>query len=224
MPLVKHHDTLSDLIKKGAEKKQGLHDERRRQSAYYAGWTIEELPESIAYCDNGEPLIDPAEKDPFLPYSALFLWIVEMKFIKYTRFVALIGAFIILTVDASTNPHEIEGLPSFVYPLDFIINIYYVLDGGLKLLSMYCYVAIARNCKQQLTITTYFRRSGIVDVPLSAISLAYSGDTGVNKWLHLARCMALSLFFLEQTPQIDVLMVGEVTEDLCLISYLLTCA
>lgn len=155
----------------------------------------------------GVPIVDPDETDPLLPLSALFLWTIEMKFIKFARFIALIGAFIILTVDASSNPYSVHGLVDIIYLLDYIVNIYYIFDGGLKMLSMYSYLAIAKNCSQSITATTYFRRSGIVDVPLSALSLVYSYDTSVNKWLHLMRCAALSLFFLEQTPQIDVLMV-----------------
>lgn len=207
MPLVKRHDTLTDLIKKGAEKKQSLHDERRRQSAYYAGWTLQEKPESIAYDEKGAPRVDPEEKDKLLPLSSFALWVVEMQFIKYTRFIALIGAFIILTVDASTNPEEVGSLLHFIYPLDYVVNVYYIIDGVVKMVSMYAYISIARNCSQLITMTTYCRRSGIIDVPLSVFCLIYRNDTAVNKWLHLVRCMALSLFFLEQTPQIDVLMV-----------------
>ena len=207
MPLVKRHDTLTDLIKKGAEKKQSLHDERRRQSAYYAGWTLEEKPESIAYDETGAPRVDPEEKDKLLPVSSLALWVVEMQFIKCTRFIALIGAFVILTVDASTNPEEAGSLLDFVYPLDYVVNVYYIIDGVIKMMSMYSYISIAKNCSQTITMTTYCRRSGIIDVPLSVFCLIYRNDTAVNKWLHLIRCIALSLFFLEQTPQIDVLMV-----------------
>jgi hypothetical protein len=208
MPLVQHRDTLTDLIRKGAEKKQSLHDERRRQSAYYAGWDIADLPESIAYDKDNNPVVDPDEKDRALRISALFLWCVETRYIKITRCIALIGAFFILTVDASTDPDTLRGLIDFVYALDYIVNIYYILDGGLKMLSMYSYICIAKNCGQMITTTTYFRRSGVFDVPLSLMCLVYAKDTDVNQWLHLMRCMTLSFFFLEQMPQIDVLMSG----------------
>ena len=208
MPLVKHHDTLTDLIKKGAEKKQSLHAERLRQSAYYAGWDINDPPESIAYDEGGVPLVDPKDEDRLLGFSALFLWVVEMKLIKYTRFIGLLGAFIILTVDGTTNPESLNDLLDVIYPLDYVVNVYYIIDGGLKMCSMYCYLCIAKNCEQNVTYITYMRRSGVLDVPLSVFCLIYRNDTGVNQWLHLIRCMMLSFFFLEQAPQIDVLMVN----------------
>lgn len=243
MPLVQKHDTLTDLIRKGADRKQLLNNERQVQSEYYLGWRRDE-DDGFGYGDpdwsgsgsgsggrsrsgkggagSSGRYDGPApdlSKDRKLQISAWFLWIVDLPYIKYTRLVAIIFVFFTLTIGVSSNPEDVPHLQEAKSAIEYIVNAYYILDGIAKMMSLHCYLVIARDLTQHVTPITTLRRSGFVDVAISILCLIFeaNGHTEVLKWLQLMRCMFLSLFFLEQMPQIDVLMVNT------LISYLSCC-
>lgn len=200
MPLVRRRDTLSDLIRKGGDHKSILKGERVKQS--------ELMIHNLAILNSDGEVIRSSEEVPFLlRLSAVFLWIVEQSAVKFTRFVAIVLAFTIVIV--ITSGHESEDLYAAMYILEYICDVYYILDGTSKLFSMYAYVEIVHNhLYQKITRTTYLRRSGVVDLLIAVLSLVYIYDSMTNRWLHLIRCACISLFYLEQLPQIDVLSSG----------------
>lgn len=237
MPLVQKHDTLTDLIRKGAERKQLINSERQVQSEYYLGWRRDEDstygfgdPDSSGSSSgsglrgrsgkgsgssgSGSGRYDgPApdlSKDRKLRISAWFLWIVDLPYIKLTRLFAIIIVFFTLTIGVSSHPEQIPHLLAAKAALEYIVNAYYILDGIAKMMSLHCYLVIARDLSQHVSAITTLRRSGFVDVAISLLCLVFEADGHSNglKWLQLLRCMFLSLFFLEQMPQIDVLMVS----------------
>jgi hypothetical protein len=218
MPLIKKRDTLSDLIQKAADKKKALHDERNRQNSAYMGW-IDNNGELLPFLkhvwegvtckrSDADANNDPKElSERLLNLSSYFLMFVELKLIKICRFFAITLAILVLIIDTSSSTDDMHYLLEFKTIVDIIASIYYAIDGVAKMLSFASYMEVAEDLNQKMSLTTIMRRSGCIDVPLAALCLIYVNNYDVNKWMHLVRCVVISFFFLEQMPQLDVLLV-----------------
>ena len=201
MPLVKHRDTLSDLIRKGGERKSNFKDERIKQSELL----IRNF--AIVNPEDGSIIRSDDEITPWLRFSSVFLYIVELWAVKVTRFIAIVLAFTIVL--AETSGQQDDGLQRTVIVLDYICVTYYLLDGLAKLFSMLAYREIVlKHLFIKIGKLQYFRRSGVVDLGIAIATLIYIDKTDISRWLHLLRCASISLFYLEQLPQIDVLSSG----------------
>jgi hypothetical protein len=200
MPLTKQRDNLSDLIRKGAQKKRIMRSERKRHSIYYSGQARE-----MEYDEFGMPIIN---NNLLLKISSYFVWLLELPFIKVTRLFAILISFFILAIDSDTTAENFAEWRTAKFVLELYVNSYYVVDGSFKLLSIYAYLDIAQTLNQKLTVITYLRRSGVIDIIVAVLCFILISNSAVGRWLHLLRCALLSLFFLEQMPEIDVLMVS----------------
>jgi hypothetical protein len=202
MPLVKHRDTLTDLIRKAAERKMAAQEQRKRVISYLIGASANKSD------GHGMDAVKLAvHEDIPLRVSSFFLWIVEMQFVTYTRLLALVLAFLVLFNDSLGNIDRSRDFGSAISLIEIIVSSYYVVEGGLKLCSLYAFLEISATLKRHISLSDGCRRSGIADIVLSALCLAYVNNHDVSKWLHLVRCAIITLLFLEKMPQIDMLMV-----------------
>ena len=133
---------------------------------------------------------------------------VEMQFVTYTRLLALVLAFLVLFSDSLGNVEQSHDFKNAVRLIEIIVSSYYVVDGGFKLCSLYAFLEISVTLKRHISMSDGCRRSGIADILLSALCLVYVRNHDVNKWLHLVRCVIITLLILEKMPQIDMLMVS----------------
>lgn len=196
MPLVRKRDTLQDLIRKTAQRRMALDEDRQ------------DISFNLSHRRRGENEVGYSSSFVCFRVSAFFLWITEMRIVKYLRLSAILIAFVVLSTAASDGHFSLETKHA-VLIMDYLVTCYYILDGFCKICSFKSYYEIMHSLSSEgLTFTDGVRRTGVADLIINILCLWYIDDHNISKWLSLLRCVLLTILFLEQMRQIDVLLVS----------------
>mmetsp|Transcript_14746 Transcript_14746/g.22232 ORF Transcript_14746/g.22232 Transcript_14746/m.22232 type:complete len:1039 (-) Transcript_14746:356-3472(-) len=214
MPVAKHRLDFSELITHGAKLKAQQAEKNRNQ--YLDAVDYLEMKASGETAPDSDIDRKVEKRNSFIGradglisrhvlMSARILRALGAWYVTALRLAVTVFAFLVLAVSIA------EGLSdTLILTIDIIaicVNVYFILEGSLKMLGYYAFVTMQYDFKQPLNVMLLVRQSGVLEVVIACCSLGY-GQTLTGAWFHLARICLLSLSLMEQWTHIDVLMSG----------------
>ena len=93
--------------------------------------------------------------------------------------------------------------------LDISVNVCFIILGVARVLVFPLFIAYGDHTKSYIDHFLFvFRKSGVFDVGIGALSLVYLSDTDVGKWLRLMRMTVISIILVDSIDSLDVLLSG----------------
>jgi hypothetical protein len=93
--------------------------------------------------------------------------------------------------------------------LDISVNVCFIILGAVRVLVFPLFIAYGDHTLSYIDHFSFvFRKSGVFDVCIGALSLVYLSDTDVGKWLRLMRMTVISIILVDSIDSLDVLLSG----------------
>lgn len=214
MPIIKYEPTFGELVDNAAQKR--IEEVERWNQTLYLLYGNETQSYSFLKKFGGRvapenPIGSDIQVKPsrLLKISAVAYLFVNGPF-SYPR--SIIICFMLLTLifrlaDAALQ----ERTAMLSYYLDTIINIFFIIEGFLRLLSLPATLETRKHNKEQIRSITYeILRCGWIEILLSIGSLILIGKTNSSNaicWINYFRMTFISKFFLSESPQVEVILV-----------------
>mmetsp|Transcript_17129 Transcript_17129/g.25696 ORF Transcript_17129/g.25696 Transcript_17129/m.25696 type:complete len:612 (-) Transcript_17129:1137-2972(-) len=203
MPVAKRRLNFSELITKAA----ALRNEQRVKQIKYVK-AIENLAKAVTREDiRRESSIRPHSKtvSAAVVISSYIRHFYESLPIQLTRGIIIIIAFVTLSMTASENMSDKSKRNLIIS--DFIVDIFFIVEGFLKLSSLFSTVIIKTDIGEKLKYVDILMDSGVVEI-LIAVMCLMLGHSQAGLWCRLVRVLVISTVLLKHMPHIDVLMSG----------------
>jgi hypothetical protein len=232
MPIIKYEPTFAELVDNAAQRR--VEDVERWNETIYLiyGSSIDPLtlfykklsgqvapapPAESKQTTDDTPAPSPADIPTQLPPTAL-LKISSIAYLfvhgPFTYPRSIIIAFMILTlIFRLADPHLQERTATVSYYLDTIINIFFISEGFLRLLTLPATLESRKHHKgQQIRSLTYeIIRCGWIEILLSIASLILIRKLDSSNaicWINYFRMTFIAKFFLSESPQVEVILVS----------------
>lgn len=222
MPIIKYEPTFAELVDNAAQRRVE-EVERWNQTIYLIyGSKIDPFSSFLRKLGGDiEPnkvIEGDVEVKPsiLLKISAVAYLFVNGPF-SYPR--SIVICFMLLTLvfrlaDATLQ----ERTASLSYYLDTIINIIFIIEGFLRLLTLPVTLETRKNNKEQIRSLTYeILRCGWIEIILSIGSLILIRKLNSSNaicWINYFRMTFISKFFLSESPQVEVILVCDSSKSL----------
>jgi hypothetical protein len=234
MPIAKKRDNLSDLVAKASKQRARVIERKRKLSTVYADESTSklDLDESVriqnhaldTLDDDGsvhsfDEAVDGVSPSPKAPNivdlghshhsSSDILSSMVFKFIEHDYYIKGRLAFIVFAfyvLAASVSLLEGAWWDGFFSVANNIVNVYFLIDGLLKLLAFRANILIDKTLQLSMSWFSEIRRIGILDILISALCL-YFQKTYAGAWLQLLRVLSIAIFGIQSITSLDVLMV-----------------
>lgn len=225
MPVIKHDPDFAELVDLAAERRNRSTDQWNRSIYELYGSTVDpiiaifhKMTRKIAPLDSktSNPTADgmiPIPTSKFLKYSSL-AYILLIGPLMYPRGIVII--FAILTLLFRLSDHALRESTAVISDaLDLIINIYFILEGIIRLSTIPAVFEVRRRYFESLerpanSLAYEILRCGWIEILISFLSIAISSqydNTNAICWFNLFRLSFIANFFILELPQIEVLLV-----------------
>ena len=231
MTIIKYEPTFAELVDNAAQRRVE-EVERWNQIIYWiygnqtdpltlffkqlSGHVAPEQPSLEMNTTSSSPAPPTPAEIPTHPPTAL-LKISSIAYIfvngSFTYPRSIIISFMILTlIFRLADPHLQDRTRTVSYYLDTIINIFFIIEGFLRLLTLPATFESRKHHKgQQIRSLTYeILRCGWIEILLSIASMILIKNVdGSNAicWINYFRLNFIAKFFLSESPQVEVILV-----------------
>jgi hypothetical protein len=241
MPLIKHEPDFAELVDRAADRRNKKMSKWNDAIYDLYGATIDpitltyrklkgkirpiNIPNPSSSSASPSPSASASPHDPvvisslgnsqfILKYSSLAYMLIIGPFM-YPRLFVICFAILTLLFRLSDRVLQ-ESTASITDSLDIIINVYFLLEGVMRLCTVPAVFEIRRRHFAEdipPTNSLFYEilRSGWLEITISGLSLAISSQydsTNAICWFNLFRLSFIANFFILELPQIEVLLVS----------------
>jgi hypothetical protein len=196
MPIVRHRPSFSELISKAAIERKRIRRLRRirGQNAFYSLRANNDFIDSLK-------LWTLIPRKAVYPILFLSLWCEKLLQSPAMEVVqAMLFAITFIAIAYETPPLSIQTKHEITL-LNYCIDVYFLLDGGLKVASIFSGLIIHR-----VNLISLPFNAGLIELITALCSLLLGISLG-GSWCRLIRVIVISANLVRHTAQLDVLLV-----------------
>jgi hypothetical protein len=222
MPIIKYEPTFAELVDNAAQRR--VEDVERWNQTIYLIYGSRIDPLTLFYKKfRGEvspeppPPVVTSTDIPTQPPPTALLKISSIAYLfvhgPFTYPRSIIIAFMILTlIFRLADAHLQERTATVSFYLDTIINIFFIVEGFLRLATLPATLESRKHHKEQIRSLTYeIIRCGWIEILLSiasSILIRKLDSSNAICWINYFRMTFIAKFFLSESPQVEVILVS----------------